>query len=136
MSKRTKAKVRIVQLSCDWKESLTGEELTAAGKSVGGTAFFCSYDQDVVDSKVMYVSSVELSQMELDLLWANGDLTMGDKDVWKGDTVTDIMTQLAKHIEEVTEEEIEAQASPQEVECPECNQAIRFHCIEGNHQFL
>lgn len=129
-----KAKVRIVQLSCDWKESFTGKELTVATKSIGGAAFLYDYDQDVVDSKVMYVSSIELTQQELGSLWAFGDLTMGDEDVWEGDSLVDVIEQLAKHLNEVTED-AEVQDPPQEVECPECNKSIRFHCVEGNHQF-
>ena len=95
-----KAKVRIAQLSCDWKDSLTAKELNATIKVVGPTATLYDYPQDVVDSKVMFVSSVKLGQWELDLLWETGDLGMQDEDVWEGDTVSDIVAQLREHLAE------------------------------------
>lgn len=97
-----KVKVRIAQLSCDWKDSIPGEELSKAIKSVdvGSGVFVSDYPQDVVDSTVMFISSVTLTRLQLDLLWANGDLTIGDRDVWEGDSVIDIVAQVRKHLNE------------------------------------
>jgi hypothetical protein len=101
-------KVRIAQLSCDWKESITGEELSKAIKDVDTSsgAFVSDYPQDAVDSKVMFVSSVELTQQELDLLWESGDLGTGDKDAWEGDSVADIAAQLREHKAVMAEVEV------------------------------
>lgn len=94
------AKIRIAQLSCDWKDRIRASEINRAAKDVGGLGVCCDYPQDVVDSHVMYVASVELTDEQLDALWNAGDLGTQDEDFWEGDSVEDIVEQLKKHEEE------------------------------------
>ena len=76
--------MRIVQLNCDWTENFTGVEVIEAIETVGGKRLAYDYEQDVVDSKVMFVSSHPLTQRQLDLLWLVGDLWIVD--IIKGTT--------------------------------------------------
>lgn len=98
-NKKGKSKIRIAQLSCDWKDEISEHEVDAALKNCGPNANLYFYYQDEVDSKVMFVSSITLTQSQLDALWKAGDLATGDVDFWEGDNFDDIIEQLKKHIE-------------------------------------
>ena len=104
--KQQRIGMKITQLECDWKDNFTGKELNKAGKSVGGKAIFYDYDQGEVDAKVMFVSSHDLSQSQLDELWNEGDLYTGDK-IWSGKNFKEILTKIKKYRDEtVAEEEV------------------------------
>lgn len=91
-------KVRIAQLQCDWKDRIADNEINKARKDVGGVGYCCDYDQGEVDSKVMFVSSINLTWEQLNALWNAGDLMMGDRDFWEGDSVEEIVEQLDKYL--------------------------------------
>lgn len=90
--------MRIAQSSCDWKDSLSDEEIRTGCLSVGGEKLIYQYDQDNVDSKVVYYSSHPLSDEQLDELWEAGDLFTGDNDYWEG-SFKEIISQIRHHME-------------------------------------
>jgi hypothetical protein len=71
--------VKITQINVDWKDSFDAKEIKAAFKDVGGTQSIYDYDQSDVDSKVMFVSSIDLTPEQLDKLWSAGDLFTSDE---------------------------------------------------------
>jgi len=70
-------KMRLAQLSVDWKDSFSGKEITKVIKDVGGKAEVYDYHQDVVDSKVMFITSEEVSPGDLADLWESLDWRPG-----------------------------------------------------------
>ncbi len=89
--------MRITQLSVDWKDEFDGEEIATFSDQVGGSKCVYPYDQNNVDSKVMVISSDQLTQKQLDILWEEGDLYTGDR-IWTDETFEDIVMQILKYI--------------------------------------
>jgi len=99
-------KIRVAQISCDWKDSFSGREIVKITQQVGGDAVIYDYDQDEVDSKVMFISNKPLTIEQLDAIWNAGDLSTEDKDYWEGDSVEDIVNQLTKYVNDTMNEKL------------------------------
>lgn len=96
--------MKITQLECDWKDNFTAKEINKAAKSVGGKGLLYDYAQMEVDSKVMFVSSHELTDAQLDKLWSVGDLYSGDV-IWEGKTFDVIVDKIKHYVEECIKED-------------------------------
>ncbi|OPX21409.1 MAG: hypothetical protein B1H02_07705 [Candidatus Latescibacteria bacterium 4484_107] len=98
--------MRVAQMSVDWKEDFDLDEVNRLAKRIFRAQpyhLYC-YDQNHVDSKVIYLSDRHLSQEELDRLWNAGDLGAGDRDFWEG-SFDDIIQQLKQNLIPDTTEE-------------------------------
>jgi len=70
--------MKVAQWAVDWKEDFAFKDINRLATLVGGKKLMHDYAQDCVDSKVMFISSHELTYEQLDELWRIGDLWCDD----------------------------------------------------------
>ena len=92
--------MKITQLSADWKEDVSIDDVCTALNAVGPGGHAYDYDQSTTDSKIMIFSSEELTQKQLDELWVIGDLWTEDQ-VWVGESFEDILKKIKAYVEEL-----------------------------------
>jgi len=86
--------MRIVMLECDWKDEITSNEINDALDTVGGRRLVYPFDQSMVDSKIMYISSHELSESDLGELFEAGDLITAQFNYVEGKSLREIIEKL------------------------------------------
>jgi len=92
--------MRIVMLAVDWKDEITADEINNALDTVGGRRLVYPFDQSMVDSKIMYVSSHELGEDDLYELFETADLNLASEEYIEGKNIDNILKKLKVLIEE------------------------------------
>ena len=75
--------MKLTSIDRDWKEGFTTSDIILATQAVGDPSYIYPYCQNEVDSNILFISSESLTLSQLDELWQEGDLSIGDK-VWEG----------------------------------------------------
>ena len=92
-------KVRVTAFAKDFKEEWDWDAMTELADEVGGIQLRRPVPDAHGDSDVMVISNIDLTKEQAQELFDAGDFFLGDK-VWAGDSVSDIVKQLKKYVEE------------------------------------
>lgn len=91
--------MKVDQYAVDWRDDWDLKELNKFAKAVGGQKCLEEFSQDVVDAKVMYISSRPLTYQEMDELWKAVELWGFDGPV-EARTFKDVVKK-ARHLADV-----------------------------------
>lgn len=95
--------MKIAMLDTDWKDGFLISEMKKGFKAVGDKGFVYVYSDHTSDANILFFSSHQLTQEQLDRLWILGDFCLGDHS-WVGKTFDEILKYVREYIDELETE--------------------------------